>query len=95
MTARQTPGAQPSLSALRLDLDQPQDDVGIALAGAAHGGEFVDDGRLQPNEPLALRVELRLVADRAEGECGGDRVEGGGGDGDADHAFTGLEVGPR
>ena len=35
------------LSALRLDLDQPQDDVGIALARPAHGGETVDDGRLE------------------------------------------------
>ena len=40
------------LSAPRLDLDEPQDEVAVAFAGPAHGPELVDDGRLQ-REPLA------------------------------------------
>jgi hypothetical protein len=65
------------MPALRLDLDQPQDDVGVALARPAHGGELVGDGRLDPDQPLAIGVELGLVADGPERERGGDRVEGG------------------
>jgi hypothetical protein len=74
---------QRSLAA-HLHLHQPQDDVGIALAGAAQGSQLVDDGGLDPDQPLAPGVWLRLTADGAERERRGDRLEGGLGDGDAD-----------
>jgi hypothetical protein len=48
---------------------------------AAQGAQAVDDGSLDPDQPLALSVELRLIADAAERQGGGDGVEGGGGDG--------------
>ena len=39
---------------LRFHLDQPQDDIAVQLAGATHGRETVDDGRLEPDQALAL-----------------------------------------
>ena len=45
-----------SKAAPRLDLNQPQNHVAVALAGSAHGGEAVDDRRFEPNQPLALGV---------------------------------------
>jgi hypothetical protein len=42
-----------------LQFHKPEDDIGVGLARPAHGPETVDDGRLDPNQPLALRVRLR------------------------------------
>jgi hypothetical protein len=50
---------------LRLALDEPQDDVAEALAGSAQGTELVGDGRLDPDQPLALGGGLGLIADAA------------------------------
>jgi hypothetical protein len=36
----------------RLDLDQRQDDVAVALAGPAHGPQMVEDSRLDVDEEL-------------------------------------------
>jgi hypothetical protein len=48
---------------LRLDLDQPQDDVRPCLARTAQGGKQVGEAGLDPDQPLALLVEGDLVAD--------------------------------
>jgi hypothetical protein len=53
-----------------LGLDQPQDDVAIALAWAARAAELVDDLRLEPDEALSLRKvrpkdALNATSDRA------------------------------
>ena len=58
-----------------------QNDVTVAFARSAHGGGLVGDGHLDPDQPLALLV----VADGPERERGGDRVERGGADGEADY----------
>lgn len=42
----------------------------------------------QPNQPLTLRVGLRLIADASERERGGDCFESRGREGDADHAAS-------
>jgi hypothetical protein len=55
----------------------------LQLSPAAQGRELVDDAGLDPDQALALRVELRLIGDRAERQGGGDGVERGLGDGDA------------
>ena len=41
-----------NLSAARLDLDQPQDDFAVAVAGPAHGPHAVDHRRLDLDEAL-------------------------------------------
>jgi hypothetical protein len=69
-----------------LPCGDPLDDVGKALAWPAQVFQFVDDRVLEPDEALAVIVRLVLEADRAEQQRGGEGVEGGGGDGDADHA---------
>jgi hypothetical protein len=51
---------------LRLDLDQPQDHVAVALAGAAHEAQSVERPIVEPNLPLALFIGLGLDRDRAE-----------------------------
>ena len=50
-------------SALGLQLDEPEDHDAVALAGPAQRSRAVDDGRLEPDQMLALRVALRLEAD--------------------------------
>jgi hypothetical protein len=77
----------PLASAARFDLDQPQDDIAQALAGAAHGPQAVDDGPHKPDPDLGLGVGLALVADGAERGRRGDGVEGGGGYGEADYNY--------
>ncbi len=47
--------------AFRLDLDEPQDDVAVALAGPAHGPESLEDGRLDPDQALD-KAELNVTA---------------------------------
>jgi len=51
-------------------------------------------GRPAPAVSGVVAVALRLIADAAEGERGGYRLEGGGRDGNADHwggaAFVGF-----
>src|SRR5271165_3804416 len=42
-----------SLARSRLDLDQPQDHVGVILARSAHGPHAVDDGSLDLDETFA------------------------------------------
>ncbi len=46
-------------STARLQFDQPQDDVG---AVAAHRRELVDDVGLDPDQALALRIEVALMS---------------------------------
>src|SRR5271165_3300204 len=70
----------------RLNLGEPQDDVAVRLAGHAYGVELVDPRLLKPDQALAVRVELWLDTRAAERERAGERLEGGLGDGDADHA---------
>jgi hypothetical protein len=65
----QKPGDRPSAAAgrpLSSQIDEPQDDVAVALAGLAHGAEFAE-----PDHALALRVGLRLICYAAERERGG------------------------
>ena len=68
-----------------VQLEKPQDDVGIALASAAQRPELLGDGRLDPDHPLAIGVGFSLIADAAKRRGRGDRVGGVGRDGDADH----------
>jgi len=49
--------------ALGFQFDQPQDDVAVALAWPAHGREPVDDGRPDPDQALAFRVDFQLEDD--------------------------------
>jgi hypothetical protein len=70
--------------ALGVGSRQPEDDVAVALARAAHGAEPVDIPRIEPNEIVAV-LGLNANAGR---ERGGNRLKGGGGDGDADHALS-------
>ena len=63
---------------------QPQDDIAVALARAAHGAQAVDVLRIKPNEIVAVGRAILLDA-HVRGQCGGDRLVGGGGDGDAEH----------
>jgi hypothetical protein len=51
----------------------PRGGSAIALARAAQGPEAVDHARIQPDQPLALLVDLVLEADAAERERGGDK----------------------
>jgi len=53
---------------LRLRFDEPQDHVGVALAGTAHRPQAIDDGRLDPDQALALGVELGVIVDGPERE---------------------------
>jgi hypothetical protein len=77
-------------------LRRPQDHVAVALAQPAHRAQAVDDRRVEPDEPLAVGVDLRLDPDRAQRQGGGDRPEGGLRDGDADHCERPLpRKGPR
>ncbi len=71
------PGRRP-----RSPFRRPQDHVAVAIAGAAHGSQPVHEARLKPYLPLAVGVRLMLVA---YGQGRSDGLEGGGGDGDADH----------
>jgi hypothetical protein len=41
-------------SDMRLDLDQPQDDVAVGLALVAQAGELVEGDPLDPDEPLTV-----------------------------------------
>src|SRR5271165_190311 len=82
--------ASRALSAVRLQMSETQDHVAVALPVPTHGRQTVEDGRLEPDKPFALRVQFGLVAHAAELERGGDRLEGGGRDGDADHSGIGA-----
>ena len=53
-------------SSLRLGLDEPQDDIAVALAGATHGPQTGEDSVVQSDKALAALVDLVLVADGAE-----------------------------
>jgi hypothetical protein len=61
---------------------QPQDHVAVTLARPAHSLEPIEDARLKPNVPPALGVGLTLDAYEAERESAGNRLVGGGRDGD-------------
>lgn len=41
--------------------------MAVALAGAAHCRQAADDGGLKPDQALALRVEVSLVATESSG----------------------------
>jgi hypothetical protein len=58
--------------------NQPEYDVAVGFALFSRGAEAIDDVGSQPDEPLVLVVDRRLVGDRPERERGGERVEGGG-----------------
>jgi hypothetical protein len=45
----------------RLHLEEPQNDVAVALAGSTCVAEPVRNALIKPNHPLALLVGLRLV----------------------------------
>ena len=59
-----------------LAIHHPHSDV-VALARTAQRLEPVDNSPVEPDEPLALLVDLVLVADAAERERLGDRIERG------------------
>jgi hypothetical protein len=64
---------------------QPNDHVAVALAGAAHEVQPVEDPLVEPNLPLALGVDLRLDGDRANRQSGLDRRVRFDADRDPDH----------
>jgi hypothetical protein len=57
------------------DRRQPDDHVAIALALAAQGAQPVNDADIQPDQPLAVGVDVGLVADVAQWQRGDDGVE--------------------
>jgi hypothetical protein len=66
---------QPHAHLRPLQVDEPQDDFAVALAGSAHGPHAVDHRRLDLDEalaPIALSEPLRC----ALGQCRGDGVVG-------------------
>jgi hypothetical protein len=83
-TPRRSKAPGVAAAALRARLRQSQDDIAIALAGAAHGAEPLDIPRIEPNEIVSVRRAILLDADAGR-QGGGDRLEGGGGDRDSDH----------
>jgi hypothetical protein len=62
---------------------QPQDDVAVALARAAHGSETIDNRLREVDEGLAAAAVYMQHGAFRQGLSDGD--EGGLGDGDADH----------
>jgi hypothetical protein len=44
----------------------PQNDIAVALAGAAHRSQTSDDGMVEPDQPFAALVGFVLEADAAE-----------------------------
>ena len=76
----------------RLDLDQPQDHVGVILARPAHGPHAVDDGRLDLDEAFAL-VALHGPPSRAFRQRRGDGVIGALGEDKANHLRMRLDPG--
>ena len=76
----------------RLDLDQPQDHVGVVLARLAHGPHAVDDGRLDLDEAFAL-VALHGPPSRALWQRRGDGVIGALGEDKANHLSMRLDPG--
>jgi hypothetical protein len=70
-----------SLSAAR----HPQNDIGIAFAGAAHPRQAIDDGLRQPDTVLAIGRGLQRSDVDAGGQYRGNRRVSLGGHGDADH----------
>ena len=58
---------RPGLTVARLAAArEPQNDVVVALAGAAQGAQAVDHPRLEPDVALALVVDSRLEVDAAK-----------------------------
>ena len=64
---------------------QPQNDIRIALAGAAQIAQAIDNVRGKPDFPLAIGVSLLLVGDRPERQGQGNGVKGGLSYSDVDH----------
>ena len=64
---------QPHAHYARLQFDEPEDDVPVALAGPAHGPDAVDYRRLDLDESLAPIAPHRLPC-RALGQPRGDGV---------------------
>ncbi len=50
---------------------QPQNDVAVALAGTAQEAQPVDQARLEPDQALAIGVDLVLVAGRCRATSSG------------------------
>jgi hypothetical protein len=67
----------------------PHDDVAIALTRPAQRPELGHDARRNPNEMVAVLRALRPDANGSPGQRRGDRLEGGGRDGDAAPANRG------
>jgi hypothetical protein len=75
---------------------QPQNDVAVTLARTAQALETGDHNRLKPYVALALRVGRVLVADIADRERAGNRLERLDADGDEDLArLHGRDEGVR
>jgi hypothetical protein len=81
-----------SLTLPRLDLDQPQDHVGVVLAGPAHGPHAVDDGRLDLDEAFAA-LALHGPPSRALRQRRSDGVIGALGEDEANHLRMRLDPG--
>ncbi len=77
-----------------LQFDQTKDNVAVAFTRPTHGPKALNDGGVKPNESLASSVKLWVVADGSERERGGNRLEGGFCDADADHAKGWAEPSP-
>jgi hypothetical protein len=43
--------SSPHCGRCRVDLDKPQNDVAVAFAGGAQGGEAIGDASLKPDQP--------------------------------------------
>src|SRR5271155_1637889 len=63
---RRSPRAWLSRVTASLQLDQPQDNVAVALAGPAQGGELVQPRALDPDHALARGGGLAFEEDAAE-----------------------------
>jgi hypothetical protein len=80
--------AMPALRSPSLLRRQPQNHVDLALAGAAHRGEAVDRGLVQPNDHVALVAQTVGPRLRVRRQRRFDRRIGFGGDRNADPGTT-------
>ena len=93
---RGPPGPAELWGARALHPDEPQNDVAVALAGAAQRAQPVDNRPVQPDELFAALVGLVLVSHAAERERPGNRFERVDADRDADLARSrGRDEGVR
>ena len=81
---QRTPGPAELWGARALNLDQPLDDIAVALARPPHRLEPVDNIGRQPHVPFTALVGLVFVADAARRERSGNCLKGVGADREAD-----------